>query len=122
MKNAAALFNCIVLLFVTNAFAAETGDARRSDADLVATSRVLLAMPLLPATLANVLTLTSAAPQPKEAVAPRHMQMMLMPDDGMIIVARVNATGDVETTCVSTPEAGETFIRGARPAARVEQH
>jgi hypothetical protein len=119
MKTATALFTCIALFVVSSAFAAQPGKTHAADADLAASARVLLAMPLLPATLASVLTLASAAPQPTAAaVSAPHMQMMRMPDDGMIVVARVNATGDVETTCVATPEAAETFKRGAR----TEQH
>jgi hypothetical protein len=120
MKNAAVVITCTALLLAGSAFAAEPRNAHPAERDLAA--GVFLAVPLLPATFASVLTLASPVPEAKAAASTPQMKMVELPDDGMILVARVGLTGEMETSCVSTPEAGENFAQGARPVVVREQH
>jgi hypothetical protein len=111
-------------LVSTIAFAAEPATNTQASetkkfAEVAARAAELPGLPLSLSAAFQAVAMTAATPE----VAPvaKSMQMVAMPGEGMIVVARTNANGEIETGCFSSQAAADAFMSGAKaPAQKVE--
>ncbi|MCU1230012.1 MAG: hypothetical protein JWO97_2896 [Acidobacteria bacterium] len=83
-------------------------------------------LPGLPLSLSAAFQAVAMTATPETvAVAPastKRMQIAEMPIDGMIVAARVNANGELETGCFSSQAAADAFMKGAKAPVTKTEH
>jgi hypothetical protein len=112
-------------LVSTIAFAAEpAANTQSSDvkkfAEVAARAAELPGLPLSLSAALQAVAMTAATPE--VAPVPKSMQMVAMPGEGMIVVARTNANGEIETGCFSSQAAADAFMSGAKAPAQKAEH
>ena len=117
------------LAFVsTFAFAAEpVATAQPQElTKLAETASKAAVLPGLPLTLSAAFQAVAMTAAPEVVtVAPvstKSMQIAPMPIEGMIVVGRINANGELETGCFSSQAAADAFMNGAKAPATKTEH
>jgi hypothetical protein len=111
-------------LVSTTAFAAESAVVRDNNqlAQLADATRIASQLPGLPLTLSAALTAVSVTAEPAAPaaapVSPRMMKVALPVE--MIVVARDNEYGELETLCVDSQAAADAFTN-RKPIVKKEQ-
>jgi hypothetical protein len=118
----------VALAFVsTIAVAAEPAATAQPElkkiAEVASRAAVLPGLPLSLSAAFQAVAMTTA---PETAtVAPinkKGMQIAEMPIDGMIVAARINENGELETGCFSSQAAADAFMNGAKAPATKTEH
>jgi len=101
---------------------AQTAEVKKI-AEVAARAAELPGLPMSLSAAFQAVAMTAApAAAPAVAPNPKSMQIAEMPGEGMIIVARINANGEVETGCFSTQAAADAFTSGAKAPAKKAEH
>ena len=126
--HGATIAAAALALVSTIAFAAEPAATAQPQElkKLAETAREAAVLPGLPLSLSAAFQAVAmtATPEPVAvASAPaKGMQLAKMPIEGMIVAARVNANGEVETGCFSSQAAADAFMNGAKAPATKTEH
>ncbi|MEA2569037.1 MAG: hypothetical protein QOI24_1038 [Acidobacteriota bacterium] len=125
--HSATVAAAALALVSTIAIAAEPAATAQPELKKIAeTASRAAVLPGLPLSLSAAFQAVAMTAAPETAtVVPaskKGMQIADMPIDGMVVAARINASGELETACFSSQAAADAFMNGAKAPATKTEH
>jgi hypothetical protein len=123
--HSATVAAAALALVSTIAIAAEPAATAQPElkkiAETASRAAVLPGLPLSLSAAFQAVAMTAVPPTVVPA-SKKGMQIADMPIDGMVVAARINANGELETACFSSQAAADAFMKGAKAPATKTEH